>query len=149
MITSVDAYVLLAGAALGFAGAAVLFVLRPSMATPPTASTNGSNGHPRHARAVRHPVAGLVPEAPADGDDASEVGPYPRLAAEVVELRHAIKLLQNEWADKESRMDALMKRAWRLRKLEEAAPSVDAPAAPVLSAAEQRAEILRRHRGGA
>lgn len=153
MIQSVDAYLLLAGAAFGFAAAAVLFVLRPPVATPATPE-NGLHGAPRHARPLRYPAAGVVREAPADGEAAPAVGPHSDLAAEVAELRHAFKLLQNEWSDKESRMDALIKRAWRLHKIHGGAAGTDgdptgAPApAPVLSAAEQRAAIVRRYRGG-
>lgn len=81
-------------------------------------------------------------------DDGVSLGPYPRLAAEVADLRHAFKLLQNEWADKESRMDALIKRAHRLRKIEELRGEQEEPPTPtaVPSAAEQRNQILARFR---
>lgn len=82
----------------------------------------------------------------------SEAGPYPRLSARVADLEHAFKLLQNEWLDKESRVDALVKRLHRLNKIaavEQAAPPVeDAPPAPPETAADRRAEILRRFRNG-
>lgn len=47
-----------------------------------------------------------------------EAGPVARLTSRVLELEHAFKLLQNEWTDKESRVDSLLKRINRLRKLE-------------------------------
>lgn len=68
------------------------------------------------------------------------------LAARVVELEHKYKLLANEWADKESRIDSILKRVHRLRKLEEdRQEETPAPATPALSAQEQRALILRNH----
>lgn len=81
----------------------------------------------------------------------SEAGPYSRLSARLTDLEHAFKLLSNEWADKESRIDAILKRVHRLRKLEEverqAAPEADEPT-NTLSAAEQRAAIWRKAQGG-
>jgi len=62
-----------------------------------------------------------------------EVGPYPRLAAKVADLEHAFKLLSNEWQDKESRIDSLIKRLHRFRKLEGIPdePANETPPAPV------------------
>ena len=65
-------------------------------------------------RGARTAAARAAVEAALD----DEVGPYPRLATKVSELEHAFKLLSNEWQDKESRIDSLIKRLHRFRKLE-------------------------------
>jgi hypothetical protein len=74
-------------------------------------------------------------------DVEDETGPYPRLAARVADLEHAFKLLQNEWQDKESRVDALLKRINRLRKLE----GDTTPEQPVQIVPQTREQVLALH----
>lgn len=73
-----------------------------------------------------------------------EVGPYPRLATEIAELNGKFKALQNEWLDKETRLDAIVKRFRRLQRVEEdeAPPPQEAPLDPD----QQRAQILQKFR---
>jgi hypothetical protein len=75
------------------------------------------------------------------------------LAARLDTLEHKFKLLSTEWSDKESRIDSILKRVHRLRKLEEeragAGPETEAdPPAPAATAAQQRAAIWRKAQGG-
>lgn len=106
----------------------------------------------RRDQAGTAPLAGR-PRSARNGDGGSDddgaedpaIGPYPRLAAAVAELRADFKALRNEWIDKESRVDSLLKRINRLRKLEGDNEPESGPT-PVLSAAEQRAAIVRRAR---
>lgn len=135
----VDALSLTVGAALGLAA---LSLLRNEKRVDPP--TNG-----RFPRLVARKDARHDHVAPAAPDDrAEDVGPYPRLAAAVADLEHRFKLLTNEWADKESRMDALIKRGHRLRKLEEThvPPAPDEQPKPAQTAAEMRNQILIAHR---
>lgn len=154
MMESVDGIFLAVGLVVG--GLLVRFLL-PTLADAPPAPAPRVDGDPRHDRPLRRALAGVEREAPADGEDASEVGPYPRLAAAIAQidtrlaaLEHDHKLIRNEWADKESRLDSIIKRAWRLIKTAGGSPEPDEQPKPILSAAEQRAEIARRFtRGGA
>lgn len=76
------------------------------------------------------------------------------LAARVDAIEHKFKLLSNEWSDKESRIDSILKRVHRLRKLEEERAGTgieveaDPPAPAAATAAEQRAAIWRKAQGG-
>jgi len=77
----------------------------------------------------------------AEGAQGDEDGPYPRLATKVAELDHAFKLLSNEWLDKESRIDSLIKRIHRLNKVQGADTAEAAPAVPLT-----REAVLARFR---
>lgn len=81
------------------------------------------------------------PRATAEAAVADEDGPYPRLATKVAELDHAFKLLSNEWLDKESRIDSLIKRIHRLNKVQGADQVEAAPAVPLT-----REAVLARFR---
>jgi hypothetical protein len=74
----------------------------------------------------------------------SEAGPYPRLSARVADLEHQFKLLQNEWTDKESRLDSVAKRLNRLLKIH---AGEEPAAAPVVEAPLTREDVVRRFRG--
>ena len=156
MIRSVDVYLLLGAAIVGFCVAAFLLVLRPPMATAQPPAPASSNGHARHGRAFRDPAPRVIQEAAADDEIPSEVGPYPRLATKVrdlaqafEELEHKFKLISTEWTDKESRLDSIAKRLHRLRKIEslDASGETEAEPAAAGTSQEQRAAIWRKARG--
>jgi hypothetical protein len=77
-------------------------------------------------------------------------GSYADLATRVIELESRFKLLSNEWTDKESRIDAILKRVHRLRKLEEERGGAvdEVPQAAPMTAPEMRAAILRKSQQG-
>jgi len=145
MIHWVDAYLFLAAAIFGGAVVSLLWSI------PEAVRARTLRADRREAVVSRaHGGAHLHPRVePRDEDlPVSEAGPYPRLSARVADLEHAFKLLQNEWTDKESRIDALAKRLNRLRKLEEPpSPGVDdTPPPTAQTAQERRNEILRNFR---
>ena len=112
---------------LALVGLVALWLLRPLL-------QQAASGRPIVPPTPDVPRRRSAANAAVEAALEDEVGPYPRLATKVSELEHAFKALSNEWQDKESRMDSIIKRLHRFRKLEgipDEQPANETPPAPV------------------